>query len=82
MLGVCLDAQLISEALDGEVMPTDTLEVGWHEVEWFADADSGSTGRKQWPLLFKAIIRRWLKKALKMSQLSFSKCLAVNRFRA
>jgi GMP synthase-like glutamine amidotransferase len=33
MLGICPGAQLISEALGGEVMPTETLEVGWHEVE-------------------------------------------------
>jgi GMP synthase-like glutamine amidotransferase len=38
MLGICLGAQLISKALGGEVMPARTLEVGWHEVEWFVDA--------------------------------------------
>jgi len=38
MLGICLGAQLICKALGGDVMPADTLEVGWHPVEQVSDA--------------------------------------------
>jgi len=38
LLGICLGAQLMSKALGGEALPADTLEVGWHEVEWFEDS--------------------------------------------
>jgi GMP synthase-like glutamine amidotransferase len=39
VLGICLGAQLISKAYGGTVMPAATLEVGWHSVEWFEDAE-------------------------------------------
>lgn len=32
MLGICLGAQLMSQALGGKVWEADSVEVGWHEV--------------------------------------------------
>jgi GMP synthase-like glutamine amidotransferase len=43
MLGICLGAQLICEALGGTVRPGTNLEVGWHQV-YTRDAARGYPG--------------------------------------
>jgi GMP synthase-like glutamine amidotransferase len=40
VLGICLGAQLISQALGGTVMTSESLEVGWHPVEQVEDSAS------------------------------------------
>jgi len=42
LLGICLGAQLIAEALGGEVLPNPEREIGWHPVFKSAGAERSS----------------------------------------
>lgn len=46
VLGICLGAQMLAEALGQRVYPADVYELGWHEVQLTPEA---AQDRVQWP---------------------------------
>lgn len=51
ILGVCFGAQLLAEALGGEVFPNDNEEIGWHEIHL--------TGAGEESFLFRDLPKRF-----------------------